>query len=100
VLGWARGRRFSDQDLARIFAPVVGERRVDQGGYVRFRNWRLYGERGEAGQTATIWITDEEVTIQRAEEPLAQYSVSYQRDRRQFRKVTPKRIFETRYTVP
>jgi hypothetical protein len=78
----------------------VGERRVDQEGYVRFRNWRLYGERGQAGQTATIWIADEEVTIQRAEEPLARYGVSYQRDRRQFRTVTPKRIFETRYTVP
>ena len=50
--------------------------------------------------SATIWIADEEVTIQRAEEPLARYGVSYQRDRRQFRKVTLKRIFETRYTAP
>jgi len=52
------------------------------------------------GQTATIWIADEEVTIQRAEEPLARYDVSYQRDRRQFRTVTPQRVFETCYTVP
>jgi len=40
------------------------------------------------------------VTIQFSEEPLARYGVTYQRDHRRFRQVTPKRIFETRYTVP
>ena len=37
------------------------------------------------------------MTIQFAEEPLARYGVSYQRDHRHFRQVTPKRIFETCY---
>src|ERR671911_382043 len=100
VLDQVTGRAFSDQELARIFAPLLTSRRVDQQGYVRFRNWRLYGERGLAGEPASIWVTDEEVTIQFAEEPLARYGITYQRDHRHFRQVTPKRVFETTYQSP
>jgi putative transposase len=100
VLDWVKGRRFSDEDLARSFAPILSTRRVDQTGYVRFRNWRLYGERGLAERSASIWVTEEEVTIQFAEEPLAKYSVTHQRDYRHFRQVTPKRVFETPYRSP
>lgn len=97
VLDWVKGRRFSDEDLARSFAPILSTRRVDQAGYVRFRNWRLYGERGLAERSASIWVTEEEVTIQFAEDPLAKYGVTHQRDHRHFRQVTPKRVFETPY---
>ncbi len=100
VLQWVTGRVFDDRNLARIFAPLLTSRRVDQQGYVRFRNWRLYGERGLADQPACVWITEEEVTIQFAEEPLTSYDVTYQRDRQHFRQVTPKRIFESRYPSP
>ena len=100
VLDQVKGRAFSDPELARIFAPLLTTRRVDQQGYVRFRNWRLYGERGLAGAPASIWITDEEVTIQADDDPLATYGVKHQRDHRHFRQVTPKQIFETRHGSP
>jgi hypothetical protein len=45
-------------------------------------------------------VTEEEVTIQFVEEPLARYGVTYQRDHRHFRQVTPKRVFETNYQAP
>jgi transposase InsO family protein/transposase len=76
---------------------IFSTRRVDQQGYVRVRNWRLYGERGLADRPASVWVTEEEVTIQFAEEPLARYGVTYQRDHRHFRQVVLKRIFETSY---
>lgn len=100
VLDWVKGRVFDDQTLARSFAPIRSARRVDLEGYVRFRNWRIYGERGRAGHTTTVWVTDEEVTIQFAEEALARYDVTYQRDHRRFRQVKPKQLFKTRYTAP
>ena len=50
VLDWVKGRVFDDQELAHSFAPIRSARRVDQAGYVRFRNWRIYGERGLADQ--------------------------------------------------
>ena len=100
MLDWVKGRIFSDEDLARCFAPILSTRRVDQQGYVRFRNWRLYGERGLADQPTSVWVTEEEVTIQFAAEPLARYGVAYQRDHRHFRQVRAKRIFETCYQSP
>jgi putative transposase len=100
VLGQVQGRAFNDPELARIFGPLLTSRRVDQQGYVRFRNWRLYGERGLAGEPASIWVTDEDVTIQAADDPLATYEVKYQRDHRHFRQVIPKQIFETRHGSP
>ena len=45
-------------------------------------------------------MTEEEVTIQFAEEPPARYGVTYQRDHRHFRQVIPKRVFETCYLSP
>lgn len=95
MLGWVKGRVFSDEELARSFAPILRTRRVDQQGYVRFYNWRLYGERGLADRPASVWVTEEEVTIQFAEAPLTRYGVTYQRDHRHFRQVTLKRVFET-----
>src|SRR6266536_2283667 len=100
LLEWIKGRVFDEQELARSFAPILSTRRVDQSGYIRFRNWRIYGERGLADHPASVWVTDEEVTIQFAEETLARYGVTYQRDHRSFRQVTARRIFETRYTAP
>jgi transposase InsO family protein len=100
VLDWVKGRVFSDEDLARCFAPILSTRRVDRQGYVRFRNWRLYGERGLAGESASVWVTEEDVTIQFVEEPLARYGVTYQRDHRHFRQVIAKRVFETTYQSP
>jgi putative transposase len=100
VLDQVKGREFTDQELARIFAPLLTSRRVDQQGYVRFRNWRLYSERGLAGEPASIWVTDEEVTIQADNDHLATYGVKHERDRRHFRQVTLKQIFETRHGSP
>ncbi len=100
ALDWVKGRIFSDEDLARCFAPILSTRRVDEQGYVRFRNWRLYGERGLAGHPASVWVTEEDVTIQFAEEPLASYGVTYQRDHRHFRQVTPRRVFDSCYQSP
>ena len=96
VLDQVKGREFSDPELARIFAPLLNRRRVDQQEYVRFRNWRLYGERGLAGEPASIWITDEDVTIQAYDDPLATYGVKYQRDHRHFRQCQGRSAYSVR----
>jgi hypothetical protein len=58
VLDWVKGRAFSDRELARIFVPLPTGRRVDQQGYVRFRNWRLHGERDLAGAPIGICVKE------------------------------------------
>ena len=100
VLGWIKGRTFGEGELAGLFAPLLSTRRIDQQCYVRFRNWRLYGAHGLGGRQAAVWVTEEELTVQFADEPLAQYGVKHRRDRRHFRQVTSTRLLETRSQSP
>ncbi|MGD9510659.1 MAG: hypothetical protein AB7X49_19130 [Geminicoccaceae bacterium] len=95
-----RGRAVSAEELERAFAPVHIPRRVDQSGYVRFRRWRLYGERGLARQTVAVWLTTERLVLTYSDEPLAQYAVTYARDRRHRKSVREERLFATPFQSP
>lgn len=100
VLGWVCGRPVSAEELHRIFYATRFGRKLNQAGYVRFRHWRLYGERGLAGEAVAVWLYGEHLTIAFADEPLAQYGVSYQPDQRHLATVTDERRFETPYRSP
>jgi hypothetical protein len=100
VLGWRTGRRVGEEDLARVFAPARFWRRVDQQGYVRFRNWRLYGERALADRPTVVWLTEEHLTLQYGEHPLAHYAVTHRRDRRHLATVTSQVLYQTHFTSP
>ena len=100
VLDWVRGGAVSAAELERAFAPVQLPRRVDGSGYVRFRRWRLYGERGLARHTVAVWLTNERLVLAYSDEPLAQYAVTYARDRRHLRTVREERLFRTPFGSP
>lgn len=78
VLGWVHGRQVTPEELHRIFYATRFCRKLDRAGYVRFRHWRVYGERGLAGDAAAVWLYGETLTVSFADEALAQYTVSYQ----------------------
>ena len=67
---------------------------------MRFRNWRLYGERGLVGRPAQVWLTEEHLTLQYDEDPLAHYAVTHRRDRRQLVTVTSQVLYQTRFASP
>jgi transposase len=100
VLAWVCGRQVTPEELHRIFYSTRFGRRLTRAGYVRFRHWRLYGERGLAGETVAVWLYGEHLTIAFADEALAQYAVTYQPDRRRLATVTEARLFETPYRSP
>ena len=60
---------------------------LNAGGSVRFRHWRLYGERGLAGEPAAVWVWGETVTMEYGAETLAQYRVAFEADGRRLREV-------------
>ncbi len=95
MLSWVHGRAFSPEELHRIFHATRFGRRVDRLGYVRFRHWRLYGEQGLRGEQLAVWLYGEHLTVAFADEPLAQYRVSYQPDKRHLKTVTEPHLFET-----
>jgi len=39
-------------------------RRLNAGGSLRFRHWRLYAERGLAGEQTAIWVHGETPTLE------------------------------------
>ena len=99
VLGWVHGVWCDPADLDRLFR-LRAARRVDRQGYVRFRHWRLYGERGLVGADAAVWLFGETLTVEYATEMLAQYQVMLGPDPRRFRDVTDPRLFATQYRSP
>src|SRR5215213_6947689 len=93
-LGCDSGRT---NDLHRIFYATRFGRTLNRFGYVRFRHWRLYGERGLAGEQAVVWLYREQLTVAFADEALAHYQVRYQPDDRQLASVSAAEVFETPY---
>ncbi len=100
VLDWVRGRVVGAEELATAFAPAETSRRVDRSGYVRFRCWRLYGERGLAQQRAAVWLTGEQFLLSYSDEPLAHYTVTYAPDGRHFAAVREEQLFITAFQSP
>jgi hypothetical protein len=99
VLSWVTGTVYLDEELRRLFTLRFA-RRLDHQGYVRFRHWRIYGERGLAGKQGAVWLCGENLTVHFAEEPLAHYKVGYERDQKRLKTVADPRLFETRFTSP
>lgn len=100
VLDWVRGREVNPATLAYAFAPVQFSRRADRSGYVRFRHWRLYGERGLHRKKVGVWLTGEQLTMVYSDEPLAQYGVAYERDRHHLKSVQERRLYATPFKSP
>jgi putative transposase len=100
VLGWIQGAQHNPDELHRIFYQTRFLRRIDRLGYVRFRHWRLYSERGLTKQKAVLWLYGETLTIEFSEQPLSQYGVQYEPDHRHFRAITDRRLFQTQFQSP
>ena len=100
VLAWVRGRMWDPERVRRVFSTRRSLRKLDEHGCVRFRYWRLYGELGLARKTATLWLYDKTLTLEFANTPPSQVTVSYQPDRAHFRRITEPRLFETQYHSP
>jgi putative transposase len=96
VLGWVHGVWCDERELDHLFR-LRADRRVDQAGYVRFRRWRVYGERGLAGRTAAVWLFGETLTLEYAEEALSQYRVEFEPDDEHFRAISEPRLFAHRF---
>ena len=72
------GRPFTPEALHRAFYTTRFGRTIDKLGYVRFRDWRVYGERGLTGRPVAVWLYREHLTVSFADEPLAEYRVRYE----------------------
>lgn len=68
---------------------------MDQAGYVRFRRWKIYGEQGRAGMTASGWVDATHLTIAYAAQPLATYEAKPTTDGPCFQRIDDPQIYPT-----
>src|SRR5262249_27497815 len=73
---------------------------LNGGGFVRFRHWRLYGERGLAGERAAVWVDGEQLTVEYATDTLAQYRATVAADGRRLKEVDEPRLYATVHASP
>ncbi|MDP9373819.1 MAG: helix-turn-helix domain-containing protein [Chloroflexota bacterium] len=95
VLGWVSGKQRTPEELHRIFYSTRFGRKLDRVGYCRFRHWRVYGEQGLADTGVAVWLYGEHLTVEFADEPLAQYHVRYAPDKKHLNAVTLAQLFDT-----
>ncbi len=100
VLNHEQGKLWPRERLHRVFFTRRFERALDRLGYVRFRNYLLYGEEGLARKSAMLWLYGRTLTVEFANTPLTQYTVSFQPDKKRFRTVSLLHRFETQYRSP
>jgi hypothetical protein len=99
MLGWVQGAWCDRADLDRLFR-LRSLRHITASGSIRFRHWRLYAERGLAGEHAAVWVTGESLTLAYETATLAQYRVALEADGRHLRDVTEPRFFPTDHGSP
>jgi len=99
VLGWVQGAWCDPADLDRLFR-LRATRVLKEGGYLRFRHWWLYGERGLAGERVAVWLDGETLTVEYATDTLAQYRVVLEADGRRLKEVDEPRLYATAHASP
>jgi len=99
VLGWVHGAWCEPVDLDRLFR-LRTTRVLDANGSVRFRHWRLYGERGLAGERAAVWVAGETLAIESRAEALIQYRVALEPDGHRLREVADPAPLPHRHVSP
>jgi hypothetical protein len=88
------------EKVYQAFSAICETRMLNAAGYVRFRNFLLYGEHGLAGQRTLVTLFQETLTLEYGDAPLSRYSVEWQPDEKHFRRVGNPRLYDHPYPSP
>ena len=86
--------------LDRILFATRYTRYLDKNGFLRFQNWKFYGERGLAKAPVTIWVYEGSLKIEHQAVMLSKYTVELQDDHKHLRAVSHPRLQETPFRSP
>lgn len=100
VLRGVLGRTYPDEVLSRVLYATQFTRHLDKHGYVRFRNWRFFGEDGLAGEEVSVWVYEDTLKVEYQTTALALYSLTFQRGSEQIVEVTQARRIQTPFRSP
>jgi len=92
--------RHREEDLRRAFFSTRHERVLDAYGYVRFLDWRLYGEEALAKREAAVWQQPRSLTLEYGGETLSAYDFEPAAGTGKPTAVGGARLFETTFVLP
>jgi putative transposase len=73
VIGWHKGTMYPQEFLDRILFATRYTRQLDKHGFVRFQNWKLYGERGLEHEPVTVWVYEGTLKVKYKSVTLSKY---------------------------
>lgn len=100
VLGGATGTVYPESVLSRILFATRYVRRLDKHGFLRYQDWKFYGERGLAKEKVTVWIYEGSLRVEKEAVTLSQYEVSMLNDHKHVQVVRSARAHETLFHSP
>lgn len=100
VIGWHKGTMYPEAVLDRILFATRYTRYLDKHGFLRFSNWKFYGERGLAHQPVAVWVYEGTLKIEYQATTLSKYTVELQEDRRHVQEVSNPRLADTPFRSP
>ena len=92
--------RHREEDLRWAFFSTRSTRVLDALGYVRFLDWRLYGEEALPRREVAVWLQPESLTLEYGGRPLSSYDVELSRETGKPEAVGGATLFGTPYTLP
>jgi len=98
VVSWAGPSR--DLVLSRALYATQFTRQIDRYGFVKFKHWRFYGERGLAGEDVSVWVYDGNLKVSYQATALSLYELSVEKDTGKIAEVTNARRLETHFRSP
>lgn len=99
VLREMLGRTYPPEVLSRVLYATQFTRHLDRHGYIRFKNWRIFGEDGLAGAQVSVWVYEGTLKIEYQTTALSLYSVRLSPDHQITEVMNPRRM-ETRFRSP
>ena len=100
VIGWHKGTMYPEAVLNRILFATRYTRYLDKNGFLRFQNWKFYGERGLAKAKVTVWVYEGSLKIEHQAVTLSKYTVELQDDHKHLQMVSSPRLQETPFRSP
>lgn len=93
-------RTYPDEVLSRVLYATQFTRHFDKHGYVRFKNWRFFGEDGLAGEEVSVLMYEGTLKTEYQATALSEYSISFTSDHKHIEAVNHPRRIETHFRSP
>jgi len=100
VLRGVLGRTYPEEVLSRVLYATQFTRSLDVHGYVRFKNWRFFGEDGLAEEEVSVWMYEGTVKIEYQTTTLSEYTVRFSPDHKSIEQVKHGSRIETHFVSP